>query len=139
MVGESGCGKTTVARLLMRLVDPTHGRGSSMGSMLPASARPLRDFRRKMQMVFQDPYSSLNPRLTAGQIVTEPVENFERLSGQQRDALAADLLRKVRLAPETKDIGFHRNSQVVSGSGSASPARWPSSHQSSLPMRPFQP
>ncbi|TIQ45394.1 MAG: ATP-binding cassette domain-containing protein, partial [Mesorhizobium sp.] len=60
-------------------------------------------WRRRMQMVFQDPYSSLNPRFTAGQIITEPVENFERLSRKQRRELAADLLRKVGMSPEMMD------------------------------------
>ena len=104
IVGESGCGKSTVARLLMRLIEPTHGRvlidGADVASL---NRRALHESRRRMQMIFQDPYSSLNRRLTAGQIVTEPVENFERLNRQQREALASDLLQKVRLAPETKD------------------------------------
>lgn len=64
-----------------------------------------------MQMVFQDPYSSLNPRLTAGQIITEPVENFERLSCKKREALAAELLHKVGLAPEI----MHRLPSELSG------------------------
>ncbi|RWK10340.1 ATP-binding cassette domain-containing protein, partial [Mesorhizobium sp.] len=71
----------------------------------------LRGWRRRMQMVFQDPYSSLNPRLTAGQIITEPVENFERLSRRQRQALAADLLRKVGMSPEM----MHRLPSELSG------------------------
>ncbi|TIW04988.1 MAG: ATP-binding cassette domain-containing protein, partial [Mesorhizobium sp.] len=71
----------------------------------------LHAWRRRMQMVFQDPYSSLNPRLTAGQIITEPVENFERLSRKQRNALAADLLRKVGMSPEM----MHRLPSELSG------------------------
>ncbi|MCW1413827.1 dipeptide ABC transporter ATP-binding protein [Rhizobium sp. 1AS11] len=112
IVGESGCGKSTVARLLMRLVDPTDGRvlleGTDIASL---NKKELRDWRRRMQMVFQDPYSSLNPRLTAGQIITEPVENFERLSRKQREALAAELLQKVGLAPEI----MHRLPSELSG------------------------
>ncbi|WP_419695975.1 ABC transporter ATP-binding protein [Mesorhizobium muleiense] len=101
IVGESGCGKSTVARLLMRLVDPTGGRVLIDGTDIAGLKKhALRVFRRRMQMVFQDPYSSLNPRLTAGQIITEPVENFERLSRKQRQALAADLLQKVGMSPE---------------------------------------
>lgn len=101
IVGESGCGKSTVARLLMRLVEPTAGRVLIEGIDIAGLKKvALRNWRRRMQMVFQDPYSSLNPRLTAGQIITEPVENFERLSRRQRRALAADLLQKVGLAPE---------------------------------------
>ncbi|MER9795308.1 dipeptide ABC transporter ATP-binding protein [Mesorhizobium sp. M0213] len=101
IVGESGCGKSTVARLLMRLVDPTGGRVLIDGTDIAGLKKDaLHAWRRRMQMVFQDPYSSLNPRLTAGQIITEPVENFERLSRKQRQALAADLLRKVGMSPE---------------------------------------
>ncbi|WP_041960765.1 ABC transporter ATP-binding protein [Bradyrhizobium japonicum] len=104
IVGESGCGKSTVARLLMRLVEPTAGRVLIDGTDVAGLRRhALRDWRRRMQMVFQDPYSSLNPRLTAGQIITEPAENFERLSRKQHHALAADLLRKVGMPSEIMD------------------------------------
>ncbi|POH29900.1 MULTISPECIES: ABC transporter ATP-binding protein [Sinorhizobium] len=112
IVGESGCGKSTVARLLMRLIEPTIGRvmidGTDIASLKKGA---LRTFRRRMQMVFQDPYSSLNPRLTARQIITEPVENFERLSRKQRNALAADLLKKVGMSPEM----MHRLPSEMSG------------------------
>ncbi|TCN17960.1 ABC transporter ATP-binding protein [Sinorhizobium americanum] len=112
IVGESGCGKSTVARLLMRLVEPTSGRVLIDGTDLAGVRKQgLRAYRRRMQMVFQDPYSSLNPRLTAGQIITEPVENFERLTRKQRQALAADLLKKVGLAPEI----MHRLPSELSG------------------------
>ncbi|AAB91872.1 probable peptide ABC transporter ATP-binding protein y4tS (plasmid) [Sinorhizobium fredii NGR234] len=101
VVGESGCGKSTLARLLMRLIDPTSGRVLVEGTDIAGLRKnELRAWRRRMQMVFQDPYSSLNPRLTAGQIITEPVENFECLSRRQRQELATDLLRKVGMSPE---------------------------------------
>ncbi|MBN8629281.1 MAG: dipeptide ABC transporter ATP-binding protein [Rhodobacterales bacterium] len=112
IVGESGCGKSTVARLLMRLTEPTEGRvlleGTDIASL---NTHALRDGRRRMQLVFQDPSSSLNPRLTAGQIITEPVENFERMTRAKREALASDLLRKVGLAQEI----MHRLPSELSG------------------------
>ncbi|MDI3567194.1 ABC transporter ATP-binding protein [Bradyrhizobium sp. Arg816] len=112
IVGESGCGKSTVARLLMRIVEPTCGRVMIDGADISdLGTRALRAWRRRMQMIFQDPYSSLNPRLTAGQIITEPVENFERLSRKQRHALAADLLRKVGMSPQM----MHRLPSEFSG------------------------
>lgn len=112
IVGESGCGKSTVARLLMRIVEPTAGRVLIEGTDIAGlDAHALRARRRRMQMVFQDPYSSLNPRLTAGQIITEPVENFERLNRKQCHALAADLLQKVGMRPEI----MHRFPSELSG------------------------
>ncbi|MGY3238229.1 peptide/nickel transport system ATP-binding protein [Bradyrhizobium sp. USDA 4448] len=112
IVGESGCGKSTVARLLMRLVEPTAGRVLIEGTdIADLNRHELRHWRRRMQMIFQDPYSSLNPRLTAGQIITEPAENFERLNRQQREALAADLLQKVGMSSEM----MHRLPSELSG------------------------
>lgn len=112
IVGESGCGKSTVARLLMRIVEPTVGRVMIDGTEITTlGTRALRGWRRQIQMVFQDPYSSLNPRLTAEQIVTEPVENFQRLSRTERKALAVDLLRKVGMSPDM----MHRLPSELSG------------------------
>ncbi|RUW83393.1 MAG: ATP-binding cassette domain-containing protein [Mesorhizobium sp.] len=104
IVGESGCGKSTVARLLMRLSEPTSGRVLIDGTDIAGLKKgTLRAWRRRMQMVFQDPYSSLNPRLTAEKIITEPVENFERLSRKQRKAVAEELLHKVGMSPQMLD------------------------------------
>lgn len=112
IVGESGCGKSTIARLLMRIVEPTSGRVIIEGTdVTDLTANALRAWRRRMQMVFQDPYSSLNPRLTAGDIVVEPVENFSRLQRSQRQTLAAELLKKVGMSPEM----IHRLPSELSG------------------------
>ena len=73
IVGESGCGKSTTARLILRLLDPTSGTIRFQGEDISkVSQRKLRPLRREMQMIFQDPYSSLNPRKTVGQIVGSP-------------------------------------------------------------------
>ncbi|MGE0315503.1 MAG: ABC transporter ATP-binding protein [Lautropia sp.] len=100
LVGESGCGKSTLGRLLLRLIEPTAGRVRFEGEDLATlDAAALRRRRRAMQMIFQDPYSSLNPRMTVGEILAEPL----RLHGLHLDAIdarVAALLRTVGLAPE---------------------------------------
>jgi len=74
LVGESGCGKTTAGRAVLRLIEPTSGTVKVMGQdIAPLSKKELRPFRQQMQIVFQDPFSSLNPRMTAGEIVGEPL------------------------------------------------------------------
>ncbi len=100
VVGESGCGKSTLGRLVLRLIEPTAGRvvfeGSDLGR-LDASA--LRAQRRAMQIIFQDPYSSLNPRMTVGQILAEPLALHGLHRGRERERVA-ELLQTVGLAPE---------------------------------------
>jgi peptide/nickel transport system ATP-binding protein len=98
VVGESGCGKSTLAKLVLCLIHPSSGRILIEGedvTDLPAEA--IRPFRKRVQMVFQDPYSSLNPRLSAEEIVTEPVANFERLAPAARREHALALLQRVGL------------------------------------------
>jgi len=99
IVGESGCGKSTTARLILRLLDPTGGKIVFDGQDITRiSQRQLRPLRREMQMVFQDPYSSLNPRKTIGQIVSEPF----RIHGNDANLRprVRELLSRVGLSPE---------------------------------------
>lgn len=112
VVGESGCGKSTLARALVRLLRPVSGRIVLDGTdIAPLSERRLRPLRRKVQMVFQDPYGSLDPHLTAQQIVAEPL----RLSGvgdrADRDRRAAELLDRVGLPSSA----LHRRPPEFSG------------------------
>jgi oligopeptide transport system ATP-binding protein len=100
IVGESGCGKSTLGRLVLRLIEPTGGRvvfaGRDLGSL---DGTALRAERRAMQIIFQDPYSSLNPRMTVGQTLGEPLMLHGLHPGRQRERVA-ELLRIVGLAPE---------------------------------------
>jgi len=98
LVGESGCGKSTVGKLLLRLIEPSEGTirldGEDITHLRIGDMRP---HRKRMQMVFQDPYASLNPRMAAGRIVSEPLENYSDIAPQERDARVADLFEKVGL------------------------------------------
>src|SRR5215217_7761681 len=98
LVGESGCGKSTVGKLVLRLIEPTAGSIRLQGEEVTTlSAHEMRPFRRRIQMVFQDPYASLNPRLKAGQIVGEPLENYSEASGsaqEEKVGLRADAMRR---------------------------------------------
>ena len=98
LVGESGCGKTTVGRSVLRLTPPTGGKvlfkGEDLSKMNPEA---LRMTRTSLQIIFQDPFSSLNPRMNVGQIIAEPLKNFEHLSGKQTRHRVADLMTRVGL------------------------------------------
>jgi oligopeptide/dipeptide ABC transporter ATP-binding protein len=101
LVGESGSGKSTVGRLVLRLIEPTSGTVRFDGQDITRLGREeLRAWRKRMQIVFQDPYSSLNPRLTAGKIVAEPLENFPDTSARERRERVANLFERVGLRPE---------------------------------------
>ena len=101
LVGESGCGKSTTGRALMRIVEPTSGSVELEGVELTAtSGKTLRSLRTRMQMIFQDPISSLNPRRRVKDIVAEPLDCWKSVEGDERDALVSDLLNKVGIDPE---------------------------------------
>ncbi len=103
LVGESGCGKSTLGRLVLRLIEPTAGRVTFDGSdITSASQRELRPVRRRMQIVFQDPYSSLNPRMTVRATIGEAMRIHSLVSTRaEEEAKVAKLLERVGLRPET--------------------------------------
>src|SRR5437588_9192056 len=100
LVGESGCGKSTLGRAILRLTQPTSGqvlfRGQDLASL---TKRAVREQRRRLQIIFQDPYASLNPRMTVGQIVSEPIETFRLARGEARKKRVQELLEMVGLSP----------------------------------------
>jgi len=101
LVGESGCGKSTVGRCLLRLIEPTSGSVELEGkNVLAVGSRELRNMRREMQIIFQDPYASLNPRMKVGDIVAEPLVIHNEGSKSERRDRVASLLRRVGLDPD---------------------------------------
>src|SRR2546426_610103 len=101
LVGESGCGKTTAGRSLLRLIEPTSGEILYNGTnLLGLPASEMRRHRRHMQIIFQDPYSSLNPRMTVGAIVSEGLVVHGVGTGKERVDLVKDILQRVGLSPQ---------------------------------------
>ena len=100
LVGESGCGKSTLGRSILRLVEPTAGqvvfRGKDLAHMAP---RDLRKQRQHLQMIFQDPYASLNPRMTVSEIIAEPIDTFRLAKGSERMQRIRELMETVGLSP----------------------------------------
>jgi len=100
LVGESGCGKSTLGRMVTQLLPVTSGNIFFDGvDLTKLRGEKLRQYRRQLQMIFQDPYSSLNPRMTVGDIIAEPLENFGLLRGRGKDQRVQELLKIVGLNP----------------------------------------
>jgi len=101
VVGESGCGKTTVGRAVLRLIEPTEGEITFKGwDVMKLKGEDLRTFRKNMQIIFQDPYSSLNPRKTVMDIVGEALTVHGMAKGKEKEDRVAELLEKVGLSPK---------------------------------------
>jgi oligopeptide transport system ATP-binding protein len=102
IVGESGCGKSTLGRAILRLIEPTGGRAVWLGEELSGlDARKMRARRQDMQIIFQDPLASLNPRMTVGEIIAEPLRTFEPGIGREGiKARVKEMMAKVGLLPQ---------------------------------------
>ena len=101
LVGESGCGKTTTGRTILRLNEPTSGQMLYKGkNIVSFNEHEFRDFRKEVQIIFQDPYSSLNPRMTIGNAIMEPMQVHDILSNEDRKKRVEELLEKVSLGAE---------------------------------------
>ncbi|KAB2920702.1 MAG: dipeptide ABC transporter ATP-binding protein [Hyphomicrobiaceae bacterium] len=101
LVGESGCGKSTAGKLILKLTEPTAGEIHLDGARIDQLSRhDMRPYRQDLQVVFQDPYSSLNPRMRARDIVAEPLRNFQRLADTEVKTRVAELFAQVGLRPD---------------------------------------
>ncbi|SDI57373.1 peptide/nickel transport system ATP-binding protein/oligopeptide transport system ATP-binding protein [Alteribacillus bidgolensis] len=103
LVGESGSGKSTLGHLILKLLDPTEGKIIFNGKDITSySQRKIRPYRKNMQMIFQDPYSSLNPRMSVGDLIEEPLILHDRLTKKERQNRIIELLHTVGLDEETR-------------------------------------
>jgi len=101
LVGESGCGKTTTGLTILKLLEPTGGEIWYLGKNITRhSSKEMKPLRREMQIIFQDPYSSLNPRMTVAAIVSGPLEIHNIAKGKEKEERVAEILRKVGIPPE---------------------------------------
>jgi oligopeptide/dipeptide ABC transporter ATP-binding protein len=112
LVGESGCGKSTLGRLIMRLIEPSGGTAELSGEDISTlSGKALLSLRKRVQLVFQDPFSSLNPRMTVGQAIAEPLMLHDIVPAAERPARVRELLSAVGLSPQH----MHRYPHEFSG------------------------
>ena len=139
LVGESGCGKTTVGRLLLRLIEPTSGTITFDGVDLTAlKGAELKPYRRRMQIIFQDPYSSLDPRTPIGDSIGEGLRIHGLGTDAERRAKVTRMMDMVGLQPITRGA-IRTSSAAASASASGSPGRWswsPTSSSATSPCRP---
>ena len=128
LVGESGCGKSTTGKAIVQIVRPTAGRVLLDGvDLRQLGGKELRAARTGIQMIFQDPISSLNPKHTVADIVTEPLRVWNRGTKTERAATVAAMLEAVGLDPGRRSAGDRTSSPAGSASASRSRERWCSS------------